>query len=158
MTRKGIVNLKLTLRETRMTNLDVHEDALELSDEELTEIEQGKNEKKFTQEEMDRAIKNRVAREKSVTAKLREEFESYKASTDEAIEKYEESVKSQVETLSEDIPEAMKILLGKLPYAEQLAWLTDPENKLDTKKTSPITPVPIHEEKLVKHEKVGRLF
>ena len=125
--------------------------------EESTDTAQEQSEKLFTQFELDRIIKDRVAREKVNTSKVKTDFEAYKANTEDALAKYEESTKLQVEALSADIPENLKSILGKLTITEQLEWLTNPDNNHEPRK-SPLTPKPVRQETVTEVEKVRRIF
>ena len=131
------------------------------SGEQVTEdADQDKNSGSiFTQEDVDRIVRDRVAREKINTAKAKEDFKAYKDSTDETLLKYEENVAKQVEVLSADLPDTIKNILGRLSVYEQLNWLTDPENKQETKKvTSPKTPTPVDQKPVIKHSKVREVI
>lgn len=106
---------------------------------EETVTEQVKTDKTFTQEDVDKIVKGRLAREKGLTSKARDEFDEYKISTEAIIKEYEESIQKEIENLSEHQPENIKDILGKLEPRDQLTWLTDPKNQIKNRK-SPGTP------------------
>lgn len=129
----------------------------EKEDAEETVTEQVKTEKTFTQEDVDKIVKGRIAREKDITSRARTEFDEYKVSTEAIIKEYEESIQKEIVTLSESQPDNIKDILGKLEPRDQLAWLTDPKNQIKNRK-SPETPEQDSGSKGNKPERRRRLF
>lgn len=135
--------------------VEVKEEEEEIVEETVTE--QDKNDKTFTQEDVDKIVKGRLAREKGLTSKARDEFDEYKISTEAIIKQYEESIQKEIENLSEYQPDNIKDILGKLEPHDQLAWLTDPKNQIKNRK-SPTTPVQDSDLKNQPPETRRRLF
>lgn len=124
--------------ETDLT-LETLEDENEDQEAEETVTEQVKTEKTFTQKDVDKIVRSRIAREKDMTSKAKTEFEEYKDSTELIIKEYEKSIQKEIEALSEHLPDNIKSILGKLESRDQLAWLTDPKNQIKNRQ-SPETP------------------
>lgn len=96
----------------------------------------------FTQDDVDELIKTRLAREKSTGDRKYTSLETELKTATETIERYEEILIKQVDSQTAEIPDSVKKILGKLPVAEQLDWLADPENSINKRTSMPKTPIP----------------
>jgi len=143
-------------------NKDLNVEDVEETEEESTAENAGKkttkDSKLFTQADMDRVVKDRLAREKKENSKLSESWESEKAELTSQIESYEKIVKGIVDAKKSDIPENFRKLFDKLSIQEQFDWLNDPANKLADKKTIPTTPNASDSSKEQSIKPVKRLF
>jgi hypothetical protein len=95
-------------------------------------------EKTFTQSEVN-ALEAKTR--KTYEAKLKatqDEFASFKKSIDDAKEAAETAAKEKVEKLREGLPEGLVVLLDKLPFSDQLEWLSDPANTVEHKTIKPL--------------------
>ena len=96
--------------------------------------------KVFSQDEVDRFIKERVSREKTAKAKVQEEFDTYKTVTEEEVSFYKGILDKQIEIQLKEAPDSVKNLVKKLSMKEQLEWLADESNAVMLKKTTPTLP------------------
>lgn len=97
--------------------------------------------KTYTEEEVQKLIRERVDREKTASKKLVDDATSAKTSLEETLSKYEALLTKQVEAKAGSIPEAYKKLFDKLTLAEKLDFLADmPDDQEETKTQFPKTP------------------
>jgi uncharacterized protein (UPF0216 family) len=112
---------------------------VETTEENPTVTEQDKTEKRFSQEELNKLVTQRVKREKDTARKLKEDFETQLSEQAALVTEYETVLKKMIESQSKDLPENYKKLLSKLTVLEQLEFLADETNKV-SKKVIPSTP------------------
>lgn len=118
---------------------------------EETVTEPDKTETTFTQGDVDKIIKERLARAKEQTNRVQTAFDSYKENTEAILEEHKANAQTQVEALSVNVPENVKSILGKLTVFEQLKWLSDPKNQIENR-GSPKTPPAAKERKVIVEE------
>lgn len=106
--------------------------------EETPTAEVVKTEKTFTESDVQRVVKERVAREKGVATKVQKEFDEYKTSAEEEIKSLKDTVLSLIKKDLESIPEETKALLEKLDLKDQVEWLS--KHTAEVKKTLPKLP------------------
>lgn len=102
--------------------------------------------KTFTQDELNKVVRDRVAREKKDAAKLTESWETERTELTATIASYEGIVKDIVKSKYELIPAEYQALVDKLPLLEQYEFLIAEGKKVSDKKPIPKTPLPIGEE------------
>jgi hypothetical protein len=98
-----------------------------------------KVEKVFKQEDIDRAVKGRLASTKKEYADAKATWEERETDLTTQIQSYEAILQKTVDSLKADIPENFRGLFEKLSVLEQYEWLTNPKNKI-AKKEIPSTP------------------
>lgn len=100
-----------------------------------TADKQDKTVKTFTQEDLDRAVQNRLRREKETNKTLVDGLTA-------DVTFYEENFKKVLEAQTADWDEGMKVLFAALPVKEQLQKLSDEEfmGKVRRKNIPPRTP------------------
>lgn len=100
-----------------------------------------KTDKVYSEMELQKIIKERIAREKSASRQALDDATNAKTSLEETLSKYEALLTKQVEAKAGDIPEKYKKLFDKLTLAEKLDFLADmPEDEPETKTQFPKTP------------------
>jgi hypothetical protein len=109
-----------------------------MPDEVSTEVEEVQGEtpaqtKTLTQAEVDKIVKDRIAREKVKLDNLKAEFEAYKKDKEEESTYLNELVDKDLELAKKDLPAPVKALLDKLSRKEQAEWLSNPENAVGKK-------------------------
>ena len=115
----------------------------------LTGADQAKTEKRFSQSELDNAIKARLEREKVTNKKALDDLTQNKASLEEQVksasemlDKYREVITNRVIKQLEVLPEPVKELVSKLDPIEQLEWLEKNANTYSAKQGVPSVPEP----------------
>ena len=97
---------------------------------------------KYSDEEVQKIVKDRVAREKDASTKLAKQLEEEKTSLQTLIESYESILQEVINQKMGDVPDEYKELLSKLGIMEQLEFINKSEKKLTAKKIIPSTPLP----------------
>lgn len=119
----------------------------ELENAELEENEGAEpeinTEKKFSQAEVNKIVKERLAKEQRKLKDLEDSFTGYKESTESELTKYKETFEKELAKRKKELPESIKTLLEKLDPIEQMEWLSNSENlvMIAPKKKIPTTPV-----------------
>jgi hypothetical protein len=128
--------------------------------EDTTSAEDVKTGKKYSNEEMQKIISDRVNREKAVSKKLKSEYDELVKGYEEKVTAYEQKLNQMVEAQLKDLPVPVKKLLEKLDALEKIEWLSDPDNKsmLIERKTIPTTPKVDKENEQKKPKSLGQLF
>lgn len=80
-------------------------------------------EKRFTQSELDRVIKDRVAREQANFKKSIESYTQEKEELNNLVKSYEHTLEKLLTPQMEQVPAEFRSLLDKLPTLEKLEWL-----------------------------------
>jgi preprotein translocase subunit SecA len=83
-----------------------------------------KQEKKFTQADVDRIVQ----REKAALKPLKEKLEAFETGANETLQAYEKVITQMVKDMSKEIHPSILKLMTKLTPLEQLEYLSDPEN------------------------------
>jgi hypothetical protein len=119
---------------------EIKQDALT---EEIKSDGDVKTGKVFSEEEVQKLIRERVQREKDVNKRLVEDATSEKATLESTIVKYESILSKQIEAKASALPEEFKVLFDKLTLAEKIEYLEKYPEK-ETKESTPFpkTPVP----------------
>ena len=95
-----------------------------------------KNEKQFSQAEVDSMIKSRLAREKESASRALDAEKARGTAAEDELSAYKERMQKLTAERMEGMPEATRALLEKLDPLEQLDWLTDnPGAVVETPKT-----------------------
>ena len=118
-------------------------DETETTTDETTEQAEtdSKTEKTYTEAELQAIVKDRVAREKKISAAAASEIETIKSAHADELGKYKSIVDARLEDAKKSLPDAVQKLLEKLDALEQLEWLADPENVKPVERTKiPETP------------------
>ena len=103
---------------------DKEEEIEDIKDEQPPE-DKTKEEKKFTQAEVNRF--NR--REKEKSKQLQDDLDKLQNNKDETLIKYENTIQKMVDDMVADVPDSIKKLLLKLSPLEQLEFLSDKTNE-----------------------------
>ena len=100
-----------------------------------------KTEKTFTQADIDKAVRERLAREKTTQKAMSEGWTAKETEYQSQLAAYETIIKATVETRMANVPEPVKKLLSKLSILEQWEYLTDESNfQTDNRPHIPSTP------------------
>jgi len=100
-----------------------------------------KEEKKFSQSELDKVVAERLSREKASTKKIIDEFSTEKTNLETTLKTYEDQIEKILAPQLEDIPEEFQSLFNKLTLLEKIEWLASRQSKTE-KKGIPATPKP----------------
>lgn len=139
-----------------------------MADENVTNVENVEStgetvvtpaEKKFTQAELDKIVKERLEREKNSFKAQKDSYETDKSNLQASIDSYESKLKELIQPSLENIPEEYKELVEKLPLLEQVAFINKLSGK-DTKESKrfiPRTPTSSESEKKQTQRPVGTI-
>ena len=109
--------------------------------EDISTADVVKPEKKYTDEDVQRMVRERIAREKDASKKALEDATNAKTSLEQTLAKYEEILAKQVEAKAGSLPEVYKKLFDKLSLTEKIEFLAElSEDKQETKTQFPKTP------------------
>jgi hypothetical protein len=122
-------------------------------------VESPAPEKRFTQAEMDKVVRDRLARESASNKTLKEAWETEKTNLSTSIDAYEKQLKEMVKPQLESIPEEYKELVEKLPLLEQVAFIAKLTGKQNTteRKFIPKSPKGSESEKTSSQRPVGTI-
>jgi hypothetical protein len=119
--------------------IEIKDDSeLEEGDEKITETQQDKDEKKFTQADVNKFVADEKKKWQKKYEDKEKEFTDYKTEVESERSKSEEKLKGKVEEARKGYPESVVKLLEKQSYAEQLEWIE--QNPLEEKNNLPRTP------------------
>lgn len=113
----------------------------ELTDAKTTD-EVVKTAKTYTEDEVQKLIRERVDREKIASKKALEDATGAKTSLEETLSKYEGILTKQIESKASALPEELKVLFDKLSLAEKIEYLEKYPEKEETKDTTPFPKTP----------------
>jgi len=106
--------------------------------EESSTAEVVKTDKKYSDEEVQRIVKERISREKEASKKIKEEFDSYKSASEEDLTFMRGILEKDIAAQLETLPAAIRELVTQLPLKGQVDWLA--KNPVIEKHEVPSTP------------------
>jgi phage terminase Nu1 subunit (DNA packaging protein) len=106
--------------------------------EESSTAEVVKTDKKYSDEEVQRIVKERISREKEASKKIKEEFDSYKSASEEDLTFMRGILEKDIAAQLETLPQAIRDLVTQLPLKGQVDWLA--KNPVIEKHEVPGTP------------------
>jgi hypothetical protein len=135
--------------------MEVLESEIQDGDERVTETQQDKDEKKFTQADLNRMIADERRKLQKKYDDLNNEFTTFKTEIQTKEQENENKLKGKAEAARKDYPEPIVKLLDKMTYQEQLDWIS--ENPATEKPVLPNNPKEKGDGKLVQ-KPVGTIF
>lgn len=105
----------------------------------VTQVKE-KSPKTYSEDAVQKLIRERVAREKASSKQIRDELDLYRTSTEAELAQYKTLLEKGIEERINLQPDSIKMLLEKLTVVEKIEWLSKPENQPITKRTIPETP------------------
>jgi hypothetical protein len=112
----------------------------ETTDSTVDTQDKTKEEKKFSQKELDSLIQTRIKREKDNFTSQSKSWETEKASYDEKLTAYENSLKTLLDAKKIGLDEDIKTLLDELDVTKQIEYLAKLDAKKEKIKDTPIMP------------------